>query len=310
MQVNAGPAMVFAARSNDRFRHEASGTEISFTQDGDGKVIELVLYRGGEHRARRVSDASSFPEIQTVEVNGTTLQAVVDGHGETPVVLVRGLENWAKVAKDLESEAHVVRYEPANANGDQRKRAATGVRTQARVLHGLLDTLKIPRPCLLAGHSYGGALVRIYTELYPNEVAGLILVDPFDEGFVDWLKANQAMNYERFRKQAIEQYVSDWDDLLAQLRVARVPKEIPVVLLTAGHRQIRAGDALETQVKPADFESGAAAIMKAHEAWINKVPNGRRVIVPGAGHDIPGEQPESVVEQIRRTIKQARKAAH
>jgi glutamate 5-kinase len=81
-----------------------------------------------------------------------------------------------------------------------------------------------------------------------------------------------------------------------------VPKGIPVVLLTAGHRQIRTGDALETQVKTADFEAGAAAVMKAHEAWIAKVPNGRQVIVPDAGHEIPREQPAFVIEAIKRTL--------
>jgi pimeloyl-ACP methyl ester carboxylesterase len=235
-----------------------------------------------------------------VNVDGTAFQTVITGDGKTTVVLVSGVDNWAKVATGIEKEARVIRYKPAADRAG--KADPMDVRTQARMLHDLLKALQFAQPSILVGHSFDGALIRIYADLYPEDVGGLILVDPFQETFVDWLKANQPKNYELFRKQAMEHYVSDWDDFLDRLRRARLPTGIPVVLLTAGRRQIRENNALEAQVKPADFEAGATAVMEAHKVWIAAVPNSRQVVVPDAGHEIPKEQPTFVIEAIKQTL--------
>jgi pimeloyl-ACP methyl ester carboxylesterase len=44
-------------------------------------------------------------------------------------------------------------------------------------LHNLLDRAHVPGPYVLAGHSFGGLYVRTYAAKYPEEVAGLVLVD-------------------------------------------------------------------------------------------------------------------------------------
>lgn len=44
-------------------------------------------------------------------------------------------------------------------------------------LHTLLDRADVPGPYVLAGHSFGGLYVRTYAAKYPDEVAGLVLVD-------------------------------------------------------------------------------------------------------------------------------------
>ena len=44
-------------------------------------------------------------------------------------------------------------------------------------LHTLLDRAHVPGPYVLAGHSFGGLYVRTYAAKYPEEVAGLVLID-------------------------------------------------------------------------------------------------------------------------------------
>ena len=44
-------------------------------------------------------------------------------------------------------------------------------------LHRLLDRANVPGPYVLAGHSFGGLYVRTFAAKYPEEVAGLVLVD-------------------------------------------------------------------------------------------------------------------------------------
>ena len=52
-------------------------------------------------------------------------------------------------------------------------------------LHSLLATAAIPRPIVLVGHSLGGLIVRLYAYQYPQDVAGLVLVDPMHEDQFD-----------------------------------------------------------------------------------------------------------------------------
>ncbi len=45
--------------------------------------------------------------------------------------------------------------------------------------------LGVSGPTLVVGHSYGGVLALLHAALYPNEIIGLVLVDPMNPGFVD-----------------------------------------------------------------------------------------------------------------------------
>ena len=44
--------------------------------------------------------------------------------------------------------------------------------------HAALQTPDFPGPYILVGHSLGGMDMRLYASRYPNEVVGMVLVDP------------------------------------------------------------------------------------------------------------------------------------
>jgi pimeloyl-ACP methyl ester carboxylesterase len=44
-------------------------------------------------------------------------------------------------------------------------------------LHLLLEKAGESAPLVYVGHSYGGRLARLYAEMYPTEVRGMVLVD-------------------------------------------------------------------------------------------------------------------------------------
>ncbi|MGW7261039.1 alpha/beta fold hydrolase [Streptomyces sp. NPDC054834] len=57
-------------------------------------------------------------------------------------------------------------------------------RTAAEVTDELCELLHagaVPGPYLLIGHSLGGAYARHYGRRFPDEVTGLLLLDPFHE---------------------------------------------------------------------------------------------------------------------------------
>lgn len=50
-------------------------------------------------------------------------------------------------------------------------------------LHTMLRAAGVPAPYVLVGHSLGGVYVRRYAQLFPDEVAGLVMLEPAHE---DW----------------------------------------------------------------------------------------------------------------------------
>ena len=44
-------------------------------------------------------------------------------------------------------------------------------------LHTLLDRAHVPGPYVLAGHSFGGLYVLSFAEQFPDQVAGMVLLD-------------------------------------------------------------------------------------------------------------------------------------
>ncbi|GIF67824.1 hypothetical protein Ais01nite_58590 [Asanoa ishikariensis] len=63
-------------------------------------------------------------------------------------------------------------------------RSATAV---AEELRAALTTAGVTGPVILAGHSLGAFYARRYAQLFPTEVAGLLLIDPGHEDIFDFL---------------------------------------------------------------------------------------------------------------------------
>jgi pimeloyl-ACP methyl ester carboxylesterase len=120
---------------------------------------------------------------------------VVQGRG--PAVLIdSGLGGssieWARVANDLEDEFTVIRYDrpgfawSPGSGCDRRALAAA-----ARMIE-LLRALEVQGPAILVGHSLGGLHVRAAAALAPQQVSGLVLVDPSHEGMLDIVETSKA----------------------------------------------------------------------------------------------------------------------
>ena len=111
-----------------------------------------------------------------------------------PVIFESGISatclNWTRVRTDVESFARACTYDRAWLGWSG---PAPGPRTTSAIvddLDALLNAAHIPGPYILAGHSFGGLLMRAYAAKYPEQVAGLILVDPLSPS--EWLDASTA----------------------------------------------------------------------------------------------------------------------
>lgn len=68
-------------------------------------------------------------------------------------------------------------------------------------LRGLLRAAGIPTPYVLVGHSLGGAYARHYAQRFPDEVTGLLLLDPFHEDLLDHAPQEVREKLERMSRQ-------------------------------------------------------------------------------------------------------------
>ena len=84
---------------------------------------------------------------------------------------------WYLVQKEVGGFARVCSYDRAGYGWSD---PASGPLSPAQVatdLHKLLEIAQVPGPYILVGHSAGGYYVRAYTNQYPSEVVGMVLVD-------------------------------------------------------------------------------------------------------------------------------------
>ncbi|HEX4320215.1 MAG TPA: alpha/beta hydrolase [Acidobacteriaceae bacterium] len=86
--------------------------------------------------------------------------------------------NWSRIQDTVSQFAHTASYDRGGLGWSS---PASTPRTPGNIaseLHTMLESAGIKPPYVLVGHSFGGLVVRRYALLYPEDVAGIVLVDP------------------------------------------------------------------------------------------------------------------------------------
>jgi pimeloyl-ACP methyl ester carboxylesterase len=119
---------------------------------------------------------------QLVDVgNGRRLYVNCVGSASPTVVLVPGAGEpssvWGWIAPDVARDTRVCVYDRAGRGwSDPAPRQQDGVAI-ATDLNALLTAAHEPSPYVLVGHSFGGLYVRAFAARYPNQTAGVVLLD-------------------------------------------------------------------------------------------------------------------------------------
>jgi pimeloyl-ACP methyl ester carboxylesterase len=116
------------------------------------------------------------------DVDGYKMHIYCTGQGSPALVLDAGLGNdwtvWGAVQPELSKTTRVCSYDRAGFGGSASRPPGTQDADHiAHELHELLAQAGITGPIILMGHSIAGLYIRDYAALYPQQVAGLILVD-------------------------------------------------------------------------------------------------------------------------------------
>ena len=118
---------------------------------------------------------------QVHDVGGYRLHLNCTGSGNPTVVLTSGLgafsANWARIAPAVAGTTRVCVYDRAGQGWSEDAPEAQDGLAAAADLHTLLDRAGEDGPYVLVGHSIGGDHAMTYADRYPEQVAGMVLLD-------------------------------------------------------------------------------------------------------------------------------------
>ena len=132
--------------------------------------------------------ATTYEHAQTLIAlpNGRRLNLFCMGKGSPVVVFEAGGSDdslsFRRVQGRLAAVTRVCSYDRAGMGFSDPSDAPSTVSHAVSDLHALIRQAAIPLPVVLAGHSDGGLYVTFYAAHYPDDVAGLVLIDPDSPG--------------------------------------------------------------------------------------------------------------------------------
>ncbi len=129
------------------------------------------------------------PPGRLVDIGGRRLHILCKGSAPGPTVVVeQGAASpsvvWWPIQNQVSAFARVCTYDRAGYQWSDPGPELSSLSDRAADLHKLLKNAGVPGPYVLVAHSYGGAISRVFAEAYPDEVAGVVLIDVMEEAVI------------------------------------------------------------------------------------------------------------------------------
>lgn len=244
-----------------------------------------------QEAARLGTRADLATSATFVDIGGRDIRLHCTGSGEQTYVLEAGAtgfaETWTWVQDGLDDDARVCSYDRAGMGLSDPAAEGFDLERSAADLKAALDAAGETGPYILAGHSLGGLLVRDFAARYPEETAGLVLVDPSHED-----------QLAHFGPEMVEQFEA-FPGVLSAISFASMTGLLhlynPLEAGTAGLE----GDALDAALAFAGDREHLDASAAELEAWDTITGQVRAtelladlpVLVVTAGAPVPGSEP-------------------
>jgi len=209
-------------------------------------------------------------------------------------------EAWTNVQPEIAKFTRVISYDRAGLCKSEPGESPRTAKRVAEELHAALKSAGVKPPYVLVGHSAGAAYVRVFASLYPREIAGIVLVDPPQEELLDWIRAHfphaDQLPPERLAKMPAG-IRAEWDARDAQIdemRNAKLPF-VPTILISSAKND----QSLAQQISPEALN----VLTESRHKWLERTTGSRQIVAQKAGHNIPMEEPELIVDAIRQVIR-------
>ena len=278
-----------------------------FSQDGRKEPMGASQTQSREHHAGE----------EMIDLGARKLQIVRGGQGSPTVVFEYGLGGsmggLLKFLPAVTKYTSAVSYSRAGYGASD---LVSGPRTAEAVaddLEQMLTHAGFKPPYVLVGYSLGALYVRVFAIKYPNEVAGLVLVDGTPERYLLDLMAIDPQGVKRELKQLAASNAVGFTDLKGPLG-ARGEWQGLYQIWTSGSLGV-AGSLPDVQtagthgLKHEGASPLAAKIAKVkrreHAEVFQSTSYGMHIVTSKSGHDFRRE-PEIIANAIKWVVDVAR----
>ena len=300
---------------------------------GGALVLALVIATSVQWLLSHLALERNPAPGEMVVVDGRQVHLLCQGQGSPAVILESGMPGtslgWASVIEDIASFARVCAYDRAGWGWSEAGPQPRTISNITRELRDLLRTAKVGPPYVLVGHSFGGLIVQVYASQFPDEVAGMVLVDSSHPDLARRSGSLDRMGRVAFRLK-----------LLAPLGIARFLIDVPSGNPESRPSSVRAmeKELLETTRSFWTMASERAGLRESlnqaaedrprlgrkplvvltegrrrmefwhamQEQFTELSDNSEWQVVDGAGHFIHQDEPDIVVDAVRRVVESAR----
>jgi pimeloyl-ACP methyl ester carboxylesterase len=269
----------------------------------------------------------SQPADQMISIGTHSLQIHREGKGVPTVVIDAGitdqLDKLGPLQERIALVTHVVTYNRAGYGQSEPGPLPRDCSREAEELKALLEKASVPGPYVLVGHSLGALNVQAFAFKYPDDVAGMVLLDPPPLSFIlgkeyadlgamavrmtaEWeaiadSAAKSADPRDRTRSAFFRMIASEHREMFGETAklVGGISTfgDIPLVVVAAGKPNPRFGEGAEEYQK---------YWIEQSRALTGKSTRGRFVLAEESSHYLYLDVPELVAENILSVINEAR----
>ena len=234
----------------------------------------------------------AFSQERFVSIDGQKYRIKEFGKGKITVLFESGmsdsLETWGAIPDSVTKFARVFLYDRAGIGKSDTSSAERTIPNMVSELRRILKDQNIQPPYIVVGHSLGGFIARYFASNFPDEVKGLLLLDPGPESYWNKMSKKKLDKYikggnEWYESKFSKSYRKEWYQFipnLAYMKNLHLNKELPVILVSAT----------------------AWKWYKYHKAIIVGLENAKHIELKG-DHHIYKNHPDSTVAYIKELIK-------
>ena len=279
----------------------------------------------------------SYGQEKSVNVNGNNYQVLLKGFENRkenmPVIVFEngmGVDfgSWNKVIDQIAAFAPVIAYDRAGIGASDKDFTMPTIHKVAENLHDILKKLNVPPPYILVGHSLGGVYIRGFSGIYPEEIAGLVFVDPadFTETKKDWNDIFRVMNIPEQKIDEMLQnrlykslpkvdslHFGPWSERFvlnelrktdfAELTALPLPN-VPIYFFVGGKFEVPLAQRSKDFDQESFFHIKNNSNMERWKKLIYKSSKGGTLIyLTNAGHYIQIDQPQSIISNIKILVE-------
>jgi len=279
----------------------------------------------------------AYSNIDFITVNGFKVEVLTSGlqnnEANKPVVvfengMASSFGSWDMVAEEISKTNAVFRYNRPRIGESENDSLPPTTAHIVSNLRIMLLQKGLKPPYLLVSHSFGGAYIRSFASMYPEEIAGLVFVDPVDftqkkgDGDLPYLEIGLTQHqidsifgkpYDNFIEKLYEEMPGFYVEEVKISRslynsefkecVRNPLPDVPVHFIQAGGYKSNSNEEPTIYDREKMWRIDNNLKMKRWLALINPLKYGKYFYSSQSGHFIQQDDPELVVSSVKMALQ-------